>query len=105
MSHIVYIDKDIWVILRSFQSERRSSHFNFRPTKDPILRRQEEKEPEPLDPNVPAEELVKQAVCQYADMPYEEQLALKMSEIEKLMAYLRKEFLQQVKLRVKLSVL
>ena len=86
--------------INSFENNplKLDSRFNFRPTKDPILRRQEEKEAEPLDPNVPAEDLVKQAVCQYADMPYEEQLALKMSEIEKLMAYLRKEFLQQVKL-------
>jgi hypothetical protein len=68
----------------------------FRPTKDPIARLREEKEVEPLDPNVPAEDIVKQAVCQFADMPYEDQLAAKMVEIEKLMATLRKEFLHQV---------
>jgi tRNA/tmRNA/rRNA uracil-C5-methylase (TrmA/RlmC/RlmD family) len=56
---------------------------------------QEEKEVEPLDPSVSAEDLVKAAVCQFADLPYEEQLAKKRAEIEALMENLRKEFMRQ----------
>jgi len=69
----------------------------------PLAKNNEVKEAEPLDPNVSAEDLVKSAVCQYADMPYEDQLKAKMVEIEKLMATLRQEFLRQASLITRAS--
>ena len=71
--------------------------YHSRPTRDPFLKRQEEQEDKPFVSDVPAEELLRQNVCKFAGMPYEEQLAAKMSEIEKLMANLRREFMNQVK--------
>ena len=69
----------------------------FRPKKDPLAKSREEVKPDPAAPDIPAEDQVKAAVCQLADLPYDEQLKSKMVEIEKLMANLRKEFLLQVR--------